>query len=87
MCSGVLEVPVRTFWWTVLVGLMPYNYICVQTGVLLSTLRSVNDILTWTTALQLAGIAMIALLPGVISGKKSACRKSRSPVLIQSFKT
>ena len=87
MCSGVLEVPVRTFWWTVLVGLMPYNYICVQTGVLLSTLRSVNDILTWTTALQLAGIAMIALLPGVISGKKSACRKSRAPVLIQSFRT
>ena len=73
MCSGVLEVPVGTFWWTVLVGLMPYNYICVQTGALLSSLRSIGDILTWTTALQLSGIAIIALLPAILRGKKSKC--------------
>lgn len=87
MCSGVLEVPVYTFWWTVLVGLMPYNYICVQTGALLSTLRSVNDILTWTTALQLSGIALIALLPGVFSGKKSNCLKFRKNAGTLSFRT
>lgn len=86
MCSGVLEVPVRTFWWTVLIGLMPYNYICVQTGALLSTLRSVNDILTWTTGLQLSGIAIIALLPGLLSGKKSSCLKSRNAIGIKSFR-
>ncbi len=27
---GVLRVPVRTFFLTVMVGLMPYNFICVQ---------------------------------------------------------
>ena len=75
MCSGILGVPVHTFWWTVLVGLMPYNYICVQTGVLLSSLRNMSDIFTWTTALQLSGIAVFALLPGLLAGKRSKCTK------------
>lgn len=87
MCSGVLDVPVKTFWWTVLVGLMPYNYICVQTGAILSTLRSINDILTWTTGLQLSGIALVALLPGIIRGKKSHCFKSGNNGSIKSFRT
>ena len=86
MCSGVLDVPVQTFWWTVLIGLMPYNYICVQTGALLSTLTSVNDILTWTTALQLSGIALVALLPGIIQGNKSNCFKPHNTG-IKSFRT
>ena len=86
LCSGVLEVPIHTFWWTALIGLMPYNYICVQTGALLSTLKSVNDIFTWTTGLQLSGIAIIALLPGLLSGKKSSCLKSRESTVIKSFK-
>lgn len=86
MCSGVLDVPVKTFWWTVLIGLMPYNYICVQTGALLSTLNSVNDILTWTTALQLSGIALVALLPGIIQGNKSNCFKPHNAG-IKSFRT
>ena len=77
MCSGILGVPVHTFWWTVLIGLMPYNYICVQTGVLLSSLRSMSDLLTWTTGLQLSGIAVFALLPGLLAGK-SKCTNGRS---------
>lgn len=86
MCSGVLDVPIQTFWWTVLIGLMPYNYICVQTGALLSTLTSVNDILTWTTGLQLSGIALVALLPGIIQGNKSNCFKPHNAG-IKSFRT
>jgi len=85
MCSGVLDVPVQTFWWTVLIGLMPYNYICVQTGALLSTLKSINDILTWTTGLQLSGIAIVALLPGIIRGNKANCLKPQN-LGIKSFR-
>ena len=85
MCSGVFEVPIHTFWWTVLVGLMPYNYICVQTGALLSTLRSMGDIFTWTTGLQLTGIALIALVPGVLTKKKSNCLRSSKAVGTKSF--
>ena len=78
MCSGVLGVPVHIFWWTVLVGLMPYNYICVQTGAILSSLRTLSDILTWTNMLQLTGIAVIALLPGLLARNKSNCFKVRT---------
>merc|ERR1712037_347992 len=38
---GALGVPVSTFFGTVLIGLMPYNFICVQTGAILSSISSV----------------------------------------------
>ena len=66
MCCGVLNVPITTFFITVLIGLMPYNYICVTTGVLLSKLNSINDIFTWTTMLQLTGVAAMATLPAFL---------------------
>lgn len=66
MCSGVLGVPLGLFFVTVLVGLMPYNYICVQTGVLLSSLDSMQDIFTWTTLAQMTAVALVALAPGYL---------------------
>ena len=66
MCCGVLNVPIVTFFLTVLVGLMPYNYICVTTGVILTKLTSINDVFTWTTLMQMSGIAMMAIVPAVI---------------------
>uniref|UniRef100_T1KMR1 Uncharacterized protein n=1 Tax=Tetranychus urticae TaxID=32264 RepID=T1KMR1_TETUR len=56
-------------------GLMPYNFICVQTGCLLSTLKSMDDVFTWSTLLTLMGIAFVALIPGLLSRKLS---KSKS---------
>ena len=64
---GVLGVPLGTFFGTVLVGLMPYNFICVQTGAILSSLSGVGDIFTWWNMMQLTAIALVALLPGVIA--------------------
>lgn len=71
MCCGVLGVRLPTFFATVLVGLMPYNYICVQTGVLLTQLTSMGDIFTWSVLAQLSGIAVVALLPGILQGRQS----------------
>ena len=70
MCCGVLGVPIHMFFLTVFVGLMPYNYMCVQTGVLLSKLTSMSELLTWTTMLQMAGVATVALVPGLIVKNK-----------------
>ena len=50
-------------------GLMPYNYICVQTGSLLSEISSVKDVMTTTTMLKLATMAVVALVPGIIFRK------------------
>lgn len=70
MCCGVLGVPLSTFFFTIFLGLMPYNYICVTTGLLLSKLTSINDIFTWTSIIQLSGIAAMATLPAFFVDKK-----------------
>jgi uncharacterized membrane protein YdjX (TVP38/TMEM64 family) len=77
MCCGVLDVPITTFFLTVLIGLMPYNYICVTTGVILSKLTSINDIFTWTTMLQMSGVALMATLSAFLSKKE---KKKPSPL-------
>lgn len=47
-------------------GLLPYNFICVQTGVMLSELSSLDDLFSWQRLLQLLAIACMALLPGAL---------------------
>ena len=70
ICCGVLDVPILTFFLTVLIGLMPYNYICVTTGVLVSKLTSISEIFTWTTMIQMTGIAVMAILPAFLVKQK-----------------
>ena len=50
-------------------GLMPYNFICVQTGSVLSQITSLNDMLTFDVLLKMAAVAMVALLPGLLFRK------------------
>lgn len=71
IASPVVGIPLHLFFLSVFIGLMPYNFICVQTGSLLSELQSMNDILTWSTAAKLAGIAILALLPSLLVKHKS----------------
>lgn len=47
------------------VGLLPYNFICVQTGVVLSEVSSLDDLFSWDRLFQLMAIACMALLPGI----------------------
>lgn len=47
-------------------GLLPYNFICVQTGVMLSEVSSLDDLFSWERLLQLLAIACMALLPGAL---------------------
>lgn len=47
-------------------GLLPYNFICVQTGVMLSEVSSLDDLFSWDRLLQLLAIACVALLPGAL---------------------
>lgn len=79
MSSPVIGIPIVYFWPSVLIGLMPYNFICCQTGEMLAEVTSVNDILTWPVMLKLAVIALIVALPGVVvkQWNKHNCLKSR----------
>ncbi|XP_015788458.1 transmembrane protein 41A [Tetranychus urticae] len=75
IASPIIGIPLHLFFISVFIGLMPYNFICVQTGCLLSTLKSMDDVFTWSTLLTLMGIAFVALIPGLLSRKLS---KSKS---------
>ncbi|ELU10877.1 hypothetical protein CAPTEDRAFT_223354 [Capitella teleta] len=67
--APIISIPVHLFFPSVLIGLMPYNFICVQTGCILSHVSSISDILTWSTSLKLGGIACAALVPGLLLRK------------------
>ncbi|XP_072246429.1 transmembrane protein 41A-B [Leuresthes tenuis] len=62
----VLNIPVSIFFFSVLIGLIPYNFICVRTGAILSQISSLDDIFSWGTLAQLLAIALMALLPGAL---------------------
>ncbi|XP_055072110.1 transmembrane protein 41A-A [Misgurnus anguillicaudatus] len=64
--SPILNIPVTLFFMAVFIGLIPYNFICVQTGSMLSDISSLDDLLSWTVVLQLLLIACAALLPGAL---------------------
>lgn len=54
-----------------LAGLLPYNFICVQTGSILSQITSLDIIFSWTTLFKMLAIAVVALIPGTIIKKFS----------------
>jgi hypothetical protein len=59
-------------------GLIPYNFICVQTGSILSTLTSLDALFSWETVLKLLAIALVALVPGTLIKKFSQKRLALS---------
>ncbi|XP_034072388.1 transmembrane protein 41A-B-like [Gymnodraco acuticeps] len=62
----VLNIPMPIFFFSALIGLIPYNFICVRTGSILSEISSLDDIFSWATLAQLLAIALMALLPGAV---------------------
>ena len=66
ICSPIVGIPVVPFFFSVLFGLMPYNFICVHTGAVLSSIKSVEEIFSFSTFFGLFLIAAVAALPGII---------------------
>lgn len=62
----ILNIPMPIFFFSVFIGLIPYNFICVRTGSILSEISSLDDIFSWRTLGQLLAIACMALLPGAV---------------------
>ncbi|XP_074820212.1 transmembrane protein 41A isoform X2 [Natator depressus] len=71
LASPILNIPVSQFFFSVLIGLIPYNFICVQTGAILSQITSLDAIFSWGTLFKLLAIAMVALIPGTLIKKFS----------------
>ncbi|NWR86855.1 TM41A protein, partial [Furnarius figulus] len=66
LSAPILNIPVSQFFLSVLIGLTPYNFICVQTGAILSQITSLDAIFSWDTLLKLLAMAMAALIPGAL---------------------
>jgi len=63
IASPILNVPLPLFFLSVLIGLMPYNFICVQTGIVLSDIASLDDVFTYNIFFKLLFVSAVALLP------------------------
>ncbi|KAF7253431.1 Transmembrane protein 41A [Varanus komodoensis] len=71
LASPVLNIPVTQFFLSVFIGLIPYNFICVQTGSILSRITSLDAIFSWSILFKMLAIAMVALIPGTFIKKYS----------------
>lgn len=71
LSAPILNIPIVQFFFSVLIGLIPYNFICVQTGSILSTLTSLDALFSWETVFKLLAIALVALVPGTLIKKFS----------------
>uniref|UniRef100_A0A667GI57 Transmembrane protein 41A n=1 Tax=Lynx canadensis TaxID=61383 RepID=A0A667GI57_LYNCA len=71
LSAPILNIPIVHFFFSVLIGLVPYNFICVQTGSILSTLTSLDALFSWETVFKLLAIALVALVPGTLIKKFS----------------
>ncbi|KAM4731704.1 transmembrane protein 41A-A [Anableps anableps] len=66
MSAPIVNIPITFFFGSVFIGLLPYNFICVQTGVMLSEVSSLDDLFSWERLLQLLAIACVALVPSAL---------------------
>jgi len=56
-----LNIPLPIFAISALIGLAPYNFICVQAGYILADLRSWDDVFSTSTMFKLCSFALLPL--------------------------
>ncbi|KAL1464736.1 hypothetical protein WDU94_004356 [Cyamophila willieti] len=67
LLSPFVGIPLKTFFFTSLFGLMPYNFVCVQAGSLLSSLSSLDNIFGFDMVLKLSTMAVVLILPSLFN--------------------
>nr|CAD7570626.1 unnamed protein product [Timema californicum] len=66
LISPLIGIPFNMFLVAVFIGLMPYIFLCIQTGEMLASLTSMDDIFSYETLLKMAAIACVALGPSFL---------------------
>ncbi|OWZ15992.1 SNARE associated Golgi protein [Phytophthora megakarya] len=77
MSSPWLQVPLKLFAPSVAFGLLPYNFITVHAGAMLSSLRSTSDLLDPKTMGLLVLLAVGMLIPALLK-KKATAQEAKS---------
>eukprot|EP00117_Sycon_ciliatum_P023168 scpid78651/ scgid19770/ Transmembrane protein 41A len=81
--SPLAGVPISQFFVSVLIGLAPYNFLCVQGGLIVSQLQAVSDLFSLRIVIMLASMALVSTLPAMLISKPSSneadqCTKPKS---------
>ena len=50
----------------IFVGLMPYNFICVHAGLVISSLKSTADLFEISTIIKLIALSVVVVVPGLL---------------------
>uniref|UniRef100_A0A915B172 Transmembrane protein 41A n=1 Tax=Parascaris univalens TaxID=6257 RepID=A0A915B172_PARUN len=69
ICSPFVDVPLKKFALSVLLGLAPYNLICVQAGGIIRELHSASQVFTVTVFLELVAFAVALFTVGTFAKK------------------
>jgi len=66
LASPILNIPLTKFMLSVFIGLMPYHFICVRAGSILSQIESLNQIFNLEVMAQLLLLAFLSFVPVLI---------------------
>eukprot|EP00462_Mataza_sp_D1_P006900 CAMPEP_0175121926 /NCGR_PEP_ID=MMETSP0087-20121206/1437_1 /TAXON_ID=136419 /ORGANISM="Unknown Unknown, Strain D1" /LENGTH=247 /DNA_ID=CAMNT_0016403517 /DNA_START=39 /DNA_END=783 /DNA_ORIENTATION=- len=72
LAAPMVGVKFSVFFFSVLFGLMPYNFVCVQAGLTLHSLDSMSDLMSGWTVLRLLLLAVLAASPKFFKGRFKA---------------
>ena len=45
---------------------MPYNFICVHAGLVISSLKSTADLFQFSTVIKLIVLSVVVIVPGIV---------------------
>uniref|UniRef100_A0A914XKK5 Transmembrane protein 41A n=1 Tax=Plectus sambesii TaxID=2011161 RepID=A0A914XKK5_9BILA len=76
ICSPFVDIPIVTFFTSVLIGLIPYNFVCAQAGGILSEIKSVGQIFDRWTICRLFLMAVAVLIFAVFSKKRKSTTRT-----------
>ena len=69
--AGLTRLPVWTFIWTTMIGILPGTIVFTAAGARMAVIRSTQDIFTLQTIFVLIGLTILAILPILIKPKKN----------------
>jgi len=77
--SPVVDVPFFKFFFSIFFGLIPYNFVTVSAGSILSNLKSAQDVFDIGTLLKIFVIAIASLIPVILKKRTS----NSKPLLVE----
>ncbi|KAJ3043319.1 hypothetical protein HDV00_005322 [Rhizophlyctis rosea] len=75
LASPFVGIPVAPFFFSVLFGLMPFNYVCIQAAATLSEVETIAELFNLGTLLRLMSISALALIPALCGRRVSGICK------------